>query len=617
MPGLVGFISGRPIENGEAVLRSMMQTMLHSPDYASTLHIDHDQGIYLGNVTLESESSRNILTKSYKNEEVVSLLAGECCFDSSVMSHVPPEARSLSNSNIRNVLAAYEEIGDNVFSQINGWFAGIIADKPTGRVILFNDRFGMQKVYYHESEKIFYFSSEAKAILQAVASTRAMDLDAVGEYLNYDCVLHNRSFFKGIKLLPGGSKWVFSNGDYSKGCYFSPEEWEQQEPLEHDTFLDLACSTFEAVVPRYFGGGSVGMALTGGLDTRSVLSARRPVPGDLPCYTFSGMYRNSLDVKVAQRIAEMNGQSHECIRLGPEFLKGYPEYVEQAVYVTDGLANVTMADELYLNSLARKIAPVKITGKFGSQVLRSVNGLRARYPKPGLISPDFDPFTQKAKDTYAQIQMGHPFSFFLFSECPWYWSAFTVAEQSQLTVRSPYLDNDFVRALYRSPKELLKGNIFHENLIRRTSPQLLKVRTDKGMYGASPFLLNSVINSWYKSQTIADKLYTWDRIPFHLTDLVSRIDSYLLKPFHLDARVRGRSFFRHYRTWFRDELSEYVQNILYDPRTLQRPYWNPEFIHRIVQEHNNGWKNHFLEIRKILTIELIHRTLIEKTWQQY
>ena len=31
--------------------------------------------------------------------------------------------------------------------------------------MLFNDRYGMQRIYYHQSKDAFYFAAEAKAIL--------------------------------------------------------------------------------------------------------------------------------------------------------------------------------------------------------------------------------------------------------------------------------------------------------------------------------------------------------------------------------------------------------------------------------------------------------------------
>ena len=41
--------------------------------------------------------------------------------------------------------------------------------------MLFNDRFGLQRIYYHEGKDAFYFAAEAKAILK-VQPGRAMPI---------------------------------------------------------------------------------------------------------------------------------------------------------------------------------------------------------------------------------------------------------------------------------------------------------------------------------------------------------------------------------------------------------------------------------------------------------
>ena len=58
----------------------------------------------------------------------------------------------------------YEE-DPNFFKNLNGRFQGLVADRARGTVTLFNDRFGLQRVYFHEARDAFYFSAEAKAIL--------------------------------------------------------------------------------------------------------------------------------------------------------------------------------------------------------------------------------------------------------------------------------------------------------------------------------------------------------------------------------------------------------------------------------------------------------------------
>src|SRR5688572_9873738 len=72
-------------------------------------------------------------------------------------SDVRPDARALVH--------CYEEEGPRIFAKLNGWYSGVVVDVRADTVTLFNDRFGLNRLYYHESENGFYFASEAKSIL--------------------------------------------------------------------------------------------------------------------------------------------------------------------------------------------------------------------------------------------------------------------------------------------------------------------------------------------------------------------------------------------------------------------------------------------------------------------
>ncbi len=91
---------------------------------------------------------------------------------------------------------------------------------------------------------------------------------------------------------------------------------------------------------------------------------------------------------------------------------------------------------------------------------------------------------------------------------------------------------------------------------------------------------------------------------------VSRID-HLFSPFHLERLFLGRHKYYHFRVWYRDALSEYVREILLDPRTLARPYLNRNGVEAIVRGHLKGGGNYTFEIHKLLTLELMHRLFVD------
>lgn len=598
MPGIVGVVGFKNLDFIADRIDQMLAAMSIEPYYRSCQIDLSEKGIYLGSVALpETQAAASPIQSKSKNTTL--LLSGE------VLSI---DGQSNSPKDTNTIIANYEDRGIDSLAQLNGWFSGVILDHRTDEVILFNDRYGMQRIYYYEADDYVAFASEAKSLLYAFPSLRKLNMVSMGEYLTSDCVFQNRTFFDHISLMPGGSAWILSGRGIQKESYFDPKKWENQEPLkEADAFYELG-KAFVNVLPDYFKEEPTGFAFTGGLDTRMILSGIIEKKPPMHCFTFGGPYRESFDVHISRRVSQENNIPHKTFYIGNDYLGDYPQHVARAIYAADGQTDVTTADENYLNRKARDISQAKVTGKFGSQILRGVTGLRIREPNSNMINAGFIPYLQQAKETFGSFRTEHPLSRFLFKGIPWYWSRYTVPELQQVMVRSPYLDNRFVKMLYRMNPGFNAAN-FQMYCVRNNCPDLYGIMTDKGFCGGhTPYYL--IQRMYYKFFTMADKVYSWDQLPYGLTHPISRLDC-LLRPLHLDAWIRGRSLLRHYRIWFREELSDYVQSLVLDPRTLERPYWNPDFVKTIVDAHIKGKGNYLTELRKIMTIELIHRVLVE------
>ena len=139
-------------------------------------------------------------------------------------------------------------------------------------------------------------------------------------------------------------------------------------------------------LPRYFGGEErIGMSLTGGLDSRIVMALGNPSPGSLPCYSFGGVFRESEDVMLARKIAQTCGQHYEIISVGKEFLSRFPHYAERTVFLTDGCTEVNHSPDLFANERAALIGPVRMTGNYGSEILRGSRAFKPVTPMPWAI----------------------------------------------------------------------------------------------------------------------------------------------------------------------------------------------------------------------------------------
>jgi len=411
-----------------------------------------------------------------------------------------------------------------------------------------------------------------------------------------------------MALLPGGSAWTFSPGQNKrKENYFRREMWENLSPLNSTEYYEKLKETFSRILPRYFRGKErIAVSLTGGVDTRMIMAWLQRQPGDLPCYTFGGMLRDCTDVKIARQVAKICQQPHHVITVGHEFLANFPSLAEKTVYITDGLMDVSGAADLYVNQVAREIAPVRMTGNYGGEILRSTVAFKPISISEGLFEQGFGEYVQTAAQTYFSELNERKLSFVTFKQVPWHHYSRLSLEQSQLTLRSPYLDNDLVSLAFQAPPDMVRSNEISLRLIADGNPAISTIGTDRGvLYRPIPIVTR--IMQLYQAFTFKAE-YAYD---YGMPNELARFD-HMLAPLHLENLFLGRHKIYHFRIWYRDRLSQYLKDILLDSRTRNRPYLRRVFLEDIVHSHTKGFRNHTLEIHRLLTSELIQRHLIDR-----
>src|SRR5207248_1615321 len=111
--------------------------------------------------------------------------------------------------------------------------------------------------------------------------------------------------------------------------------------------------------------------------------------GQLPCYTFNGTYRDCADVRIARRVAAICRQDHATLVVDAPFFAEFPRLAEKTIYLSDGAMDITGAVELYVNRFAREIAPVRLTGNYGSEILRGNVAFHPTAFDTGVLEPSF------------------------------------------------------------------------------------------------------------------------------------------------------------------------------------------------------------------------------------
>ena len=510
-------------------------------------------------------------------------------------------------SRTQRLLQLYERVGPRFVNELNGAFSGVLVDLRARKTLLFNDRYGLGRIYYSRSGDKFLFSSEAKSLLAVLPSLRRIDERGLAELFSVGCVLQNRSLFSDVSLLPAGSLWTFHlDGRVDKQRYFNPEIWEQQEPLDVATYSGRLTEVFARIAPRYFRAQErVAMSLTGGLDSRMILAWARPEPAGLPCYTFAGPYRNCLDVRIAKRLATACRQLHTTIPVQSDFYEEFPALAEKTVYISDGAMDVSGAVELYVNRRARHIAPVRITGNYGSEILRSNIAFGPRQLEGSLFLPEFRALLQEATETYRSEAAGKRLSFIAFKQVPWHHYSRQSIEKSQLLPRSPFLDNELVELAFRAPAELLTSPEPMLRSIADGSPALDAFATDRALRRAPAPVATRLGRIWREFTAKAEYVYDYG-----MPRWLARVDR-LLESLHPERLFLGHHKFYHFRIWYRAQLGGYLRSCA--ATGIASPCYRPDAVHSMVNEHLDGRANHTLALHRMLTVQLIERLLLRSS----
>ena len=581
----------------------MVSSMKHESFYALGIYPVPEMGIYAGWVAHENSFGA---AQPFCNErrDVVLLFSGECFVDPEARASVGQKGCRLGQATGSWLVHCYEKEGSQFFEKLNGLFSGLLIDKRRGKTFLFNDRYGVERIYCHETSDATYFASEAKALLRILPELRAFDQEGIAQFLTFGCTLGQRTLFRGVELLPEASVWSFENGKCQKKKYFSSETWESQTMLPADSFQAEFQKTFERVLPRYFESQSrVGISLTAGLDSRMIMACLSK-HGEKPiCYTFAGEKQDTLDARLARQVAKACGLEHEILRLSGDFFSNFGSYADRTVYITDGCLGALGAHEIYLNRQARQLASVRLTGVFGGEILRGVSMFKPLPLSPRLVNPELGQSLNYLAQEWTRTNQ-HPVSFTAFREIPQKRFGTPAASRSQLTFRTPYLDNEIVALAYRAPESLRGSPLPAWSVVRNNNHSLSRIPTDMGIVAKASTLGMAPRRIFSKAVCKLDYLYA-EGLPHWLSSfdrLFDLIDS--------RARLFGRHKFLHYRKWFRRELADYIAGTLKEVQTRRSsPFWNFGFLETLAHEHINGRRNFVHEIDAVLTLDAVDRLL--------
>lgn len=188
------------------------------------------------------------------------------------------------------LLLAYMEWGADAVRRFVGMFAFAIFDVRLRKLFLARDFFGIKPLYYCSEEQQFAFASEIKALLEFNSASRQVNSSALLLYLRHGLSDQGATtLLAAVRQLPAAHYMEVSidkPGSAEPIPYWKPElttldiSFEEAARKLRDMFLDSIQLHLRSDVP-------VGAALSGGIDSSSIVACMRHIDAGLELHTFS------------------------------------------------------------------------------------------------------------------------------------------------------------------------------------------------------------------------------------------------------------------------------------------------------------------------------------------
>lgn len=304
-----------------------------------------------------------------------------------------PQIVFTSSSDTATLLELYRKFGKEMVSHLRGMFAFVIYDKATGDMFGARDRMGIKPFLYTQRECGFAFGSEVGVFRALYGSNLDLETKAIRQLFLYGSIQHPFTIAKGVYALPPAHRFTYSSGELKVEPY-----WKFPTEIRKDLSLPQAIKVFkslyeEAIDLRLLSDRKVGLFLSGGLDSCSLLAALSAM-GKKSVNTFTiGFTDNhakfTSEVAAAAAIAKHFGFVNHAKLV---HTSGIGEDVKNFLLIIDQ-PSIDGFNTYLVSRESRTYLTVALSGLGGDELMlgypRNVNlynGLNARLKVPAVLS---------------------------------------------------------------------------------------------------------------------------------------------------------------------------------------------------------------------------------------
>jgi asparagine synthase (glutamine-hydrolysing) len=515
------------------------------------------------------------------------------------------------------LLHLWEEYGAECLPMLDGMFAFALYDRIKNELFLARDRYGVKPLYYACSEQYLIFGSEIKAILASGALRPEIDPESVVEYFTFQNIYGCNSLFKNISLLkPGAFLQVFPGSGESPAAKSYHLGFPSADPslCTNADIKELIADSFaKAVTRQLISDVEVGSYLSGGMDSGSIVAvAGRSIPR-LTTFTagfdltnVDGIEQGYDEREIAEKLSYLLQTEHYAVVLHAGDM---PAAMEKITWHVDDPRVGMCHQNWYVAKLASRFVKVCLAGAGGDELFA---GYPWRYRK-GIGARSFEEFDTLYYRYWHRLLPPEEIEFLFLpgikGHYPKTWESFkgvmkgAHAWQPELSA----FDNLLQRALFFEFKTFLPGYLIVED--RLSMAHSLETRV--------PFLDNDLVDlAWRLTPTLKLKA---DALGENVSQryLESAEGKSILRKAmrnHLPVEFlhqRKQGFSPPDENWYRGPSMDYIKSILLDPCTLERPWFDQDFVKAKLMDHFEGRYNHRLLIWSLLSFEWLQRHYVD------
>jgi len=626
MCGIAGILNYRASEPGHLVSEMIGAIRYRGPD-DSGVWCDERVGIGLGHARL------SILDLSPEGHQPMLSASGRyvISYNGEVYNFVELRteleqagAKFRGHSDTEVMLAAFEEWGiEKAVQRFVGMFAFALWDSKQKSLLLARDRVGKKPLHYALVNGSLYFGSEIKSILAVAPELAEVNSQALLEYLYYGYVPDPITAFTGIHKLPPGHLLEFENGEMRIRQYWDLPQYGTHVPQSEEECLEeLEQRLFEATRIRLISDVPLGAFLSGGTDSSTIVALMARA-SSRPVKTFSiGFTKDDFnEAEYARIVARKFATDHHEMVLEPDV-------VQTVEYLTSSLeepfGDSSMLPTYYVSQMARRHVTVALSGDGGDEIFAGYDRYRIHSERRV-----FEYVPEWARRFYRnhmfpllpRTMKGRKFSYNV--SLPWrdrYVDGLAFIPSFERDV--PLLSDDFRQVLGNSddPQNVLL-RYFAKAPARDPVSELLYVDTKSYMVADILTKVDrmSMLNSLEVRVPILDHQFVeWVTGLPSEWKLRGSKQKYILRKLAERIGVPREALNRPKQGfalplvhWMRNELKD-VLMILLEPRTLQRGYFDPSGIRKLMDDHLCGRRESSGRIWRLLMFELWHRNFLEK-----